>query len=833
MLKNYLTVAFRNLLRNRLYTAINIFGLAVGLASCILILLYVRHETSYDQWIPNADRIYQVYTRFDVPGRPPFEAGEAPGPAKAALTKDFNEIEAAARLLDARPIIKRGSDVFREQVVFADPNLFEVLDLPLVSGNKATALAEVSNVLLSETMARKFFGSASPVGEILPFTFTDLGLKRDYRVVGVFKDIPTNTHFKLDIIATLNEADWEKQPWQLISWTSMNSSLYVKMRPGVDVKAFEQSLPEFERRNVPDLSFGGREFKTADIMTFGLTNIQDVHLHGKRFGKNNSSIGRPMGDVKTITAFSVVAAMILLIACINFTNLATAKASQRAREVALRKVLGARRPQLVFQFLSESLLLSAIAFVLAIAFVYAALPTYNAILQRDLGLNFLAGDLLVPTMAVLIVFVGLGAGLYPALYLSGFRPARILKANKSAAAEGSGRLRTALVVVQFAISIGLVVCTTVIYTQTVFARNIDRGFDRTGLLIVRMPYGDEYRALRSTMTREVGKVPGVTGVTLTSNVPTDNGMNNNIFEIPGKPSPTPLLLEQRTVDYNFFTTYKIPLLAGRYFEEGRGGDDYTGTDDDKVARGGNIILNQAALSRLGIGSPQDAIGRQFNIGVGDAEEARQALVTVVGVVANVSYRSARDPMEETFYQRDESNMANLSVRTDPAAGPAVNAAIEKIWREVAADIPYRSEFLEARIDALYEQEEAEAKTFAAFSLLAIIIGALGLYGLALFSAERRTKEIGIRKVLGAKVQDVVRLLVLDFSKPVLIANIIAWPVAWFLMRDWLDGFEQRIDLNPMIFGAAGFLALLVAWLTVGSHAFRAAQENPIRALRYE
>ncbi len=830
MLKNYLTVAFRNLIKNRLYTAINIFGLAVGLASCILILLYVQHETSYDEWFPDAERIYQVHTRFDIPGRESFAAGQAPGPAMEAMQKDFSEIEAAARIVGQRSVVTRGADVFNETVAFADPTLFQVLDFPLVSGTKETALSDVSSVLISESAAKKYFGSASPLGQTLPIELP-VGLKRDYRVTGVFKELPTNTHFDFHILAALNPPDFEKWTWVLKSWTSVNASLYLKLKEGADASAISRALPEWEKRNIPSLTFGGQDISVADLMTIDIMKIGDVHLHGER-----SSVDRPRGNVRAIAAFTAVAGMILLIACINFTNLATARASQRAREVALRKVLGARRSQLVFQFLSESLLLSAIAFVLAVGLVYAALPLYNSVLSRDLGLNFAEAGILLPMMAGLILLVGVAAGLYPALFLSGFRPSRILKANKSAAAEGSGKLRTALVVVQFAISIGLLVCTTVIYTQTVFARNIDRGFDRTGILVVRALgalRGEEFKTIRDTIVAEAAKLPGVTAVTTSNDVPTDNGSSNNIFEIPGRPSTTPLLISRRTVDYNFFDAYKIPLLAGRVFEEGRGGDDYTGTDDEKVARGGNIILNQAALSKLGLSSPQEAIGKEFRIAVGDAENSRQSTVTVIGVVGNVAYRSARDPIEPTFYERDAENLFNLSLRTDPAVGAAVNAAMEKLWRERVSHIPYRSEFMATRIDAQYAGEEAEAKMFAAFSGLAIIIGSLGLYGLALFSAERRTKEIGIRKVLGAKVKDVVRLLVFDFSKPVLIANLIAWPAAWYLMRDWLNGFEQRIDLNPVIFGAAGFLALLVAWITVGGHAFRAAQENPIRALRYE
>ncbi len=828
MFKSYFTVAVRNLIENRLYTAINIFGLVVGLASCILILLYVRHEVSYDSWIPDADRIHLVQTRFQIPGREPIMAGGTPGPAMAALTKDFNEIESAVRLTRQSLVLARGADVFREDVILADPTFFDVFDLPLVNGNRETALADVSSVLLSEKAARKYFGDTPPLGQVLPMTFNS-GLRRDYRVAGVFKDFPTNSNFEFTVLVPINPSDFEKQPWVLESWTSVNGGLFLKLKQGADAAVISKELPEFERRNIPNQSIGGQDFATSDFIELGLLNLEDVHLHGWQ-----SSISKAPTDERIVTAFAVVAGMILLIAGINFTNLATARASQRAREVALRKALGARRAQLVFQFLGESVLLTAIAFILALGLVYMSLPLYNTILQRELGLGMLAGTELVALMITFIVAVGLVAGLYPALYLSRFLPARILKANKSAAAEGSGRLRMALVIVQFAISIGLLICTTVIYSQTIYARSIDVGFDRTNLLVVRAPFGDQHGTLRSSLASEAAKLPGVMAVTLSDNVPTDPGSNNNIFEIPGKPSPSPILIAQRTVDYNFFETYRVPLLAGRYFQNDRGGDDFTGSDEDKVARGGNIILNESALESLDLRTPEDAIGKTFYIAVGDGEDQSQSAVTVVGVVADVTYMSVRDFNEPTFYQRDEQRFGNITLKLSSASFSAtINAEMERLWRELAPTLPYRSEFMEVLIEEQYRAEEAAATMFGAFSVLAIVIGCLGLYGLALFSAERRTKEIGIRKVLGARVRDIVRLLVMEFSKPVLIANLIAWPVAWLFMRDWLDAFQQRIDLSPVIFVAAGLAALGIAWVTVGSHALRAARENPIRALRYE
>jgi len=824
MLKNYLTVALRSLLKSRLYSAINILGLAVGLASCILIVLYVRFETSFDSWLPHSERIYQLHVRFDVPGRAPMEGGIAPGPALAALQKDFSEIEAGARMLRMLPVIKRGADVFREPLMLADPAFLDIFKLEMVSGD--AVLRDPASVIISETTAHKYFGSGPALGQTLPVTFS-FG-PRDMRVAGVFKDLPDNTHLNINLLGVINEPDFEKMPWMFSSWTSTNTTIYIKLKPGADIAAMRAALPAFEVRNVPDITLDGNDLKVADFLTLSLMPLADLHLRSPP-----SDVGKPIGDAKTVATFSVVAGMILLIACINFTNLATARASQRAREVALRKVLGARRSQLITQFLTESLLTAAAAFAIAVALTYLVLPVYNNFLERDLSLSLIGSDGMMPVLLVVTAAIGLAAGLYPALYLSSFLPARILKANKSAAAEGSGRLRAALVVVQFAISIGLLICTAVVYGQTVYARNMDLGYDRSGLMVVRGLGGPLYENMRQALVKETAKLNGVTNVALSDDVPTDQNNNNNIFDIPGKPSPNPIIIMKKTVDYNFFSTYRIPLAAGRYFNESYGGDDFSGTDEEKKTRSANIILNESALSRLGFASAQDAISKPLRFTVGDINSAVMVPVTVVGVVEDVSYRSARDELSPMYFQYAREDFRTMTVRYDGVAGAEVQEAVGKLWHELAPTLPYRAEFIENLIAAQYQREEAEANMFAAFSLLAIVIGCLGLYGLAAFSAERRIKEIGIRKVLGAKVRDVIRLLVWDFSKPVLIANAIAWPLAWLLMRDWLDSFQYRIGLNPAFFAAAGFLAVIIAWATVAGHAARAGRANPIRALRYE
>jgi putative ABC transport system permease protein len=829
MFKNYVTVALRNIAKNRLYSAINILGLAVGIASCILITLFVRGELGYDSWLADSDRVYRVETRFDIPGRAPMIGGSAPGPVLAALQKDFSQIETGVRLSDTHAPVKRGADVFREAFIFADPTFFDVFKLPMAAG--IAALPDATAVVISEAMARKYFGSSPAVGQVIDATLSfgpDTGGPRSLHVVGVFKDLPDNTHLKIDFLARLNESDFEKAPWVTQQWTSANTMTYVKLRPGAHVEDIASGMKTFIDRNAPVVSFNGQDFKVSDFMKLTLLPLKDIHLHSKGFGQL-----KPPGDVRTVATFSVVALMILVIACINFTNLATARASQRAREVALRKVLGAKRPQLVVQFLSESVLTALIALAIAIGLVELALPSYNAVLGTHLALDVSGSAAVLAALFVLLCLVGIVAGLYPAQYLSGFLPSRILKANKSAAAEGSGRLRTALVVVQFAISIGLLICTAIVYGQTVYAKTLDMGYDRAGLMVVRLSSFKQTGDFLLTLKQRAAKVPGVVVATRSDDVPTDTDSNNNIVEIPGKPSPEPMTLGERAVDYDFFATYKVPLLAGRFLDDQHGADIYPEKQEDREAKGANIVINVRALKRLGLGSPQDAIGQQLFAASGDIRNPGRMTLTIVGVVGDFAFRSAHEEIEPMMFEWREKGFRNLTVRYDGVTAAAVRDGMGRLWHEMAPESPYRAEFLDQLVEQQYKAETAQSEMFAAFAVLAIIIACLGLYGSAAFTAERRIKEIGLRKVLGAKVREVVQLLVWDFSKPVMLANVIAWPAAWFLMRDWLNGFQYRIALNPGVFAAAGFAALLVAWATVAAHAARAARSNPIHALRYE
>jgi putative ABC transport system permease protein len=545
----------------------------------------------------------------------------------------------------------------------------------------------------------------------------------------------------------------------------------------------------------------------------------------------------PGNDERSIATFAIIAVLILAMAVVNFTNLATARASQRAREVALRKVLGATRRQLIVQFVAESILISAVAMVLALALVELLVKPFAAFLDADLMLDYFGRDgILLPAVA-LTLLVGIVSGLYPAFFLSRFQPAQVLKANRSAAeTPGSGRLRTALVIAQFAVSIGLIICTAVIYGQTVFARAVDPGYKRDHILQVEDLNRYQLLDKAQTIVEQMKRVPGVQAVGLTDiGVATDNNNNAGII-VPG--SNRQATIGQYGVDEGLLDAMGLKLIAGRWFDRSRPMDDTTFdfpiTKDQESAyarRGVNVVLNQYAVRKLGFKSPQEAIGKVvhselFEPGTGMAD------INIIGVVGDSRFRSVRTPIDPIMFSDQHKGPGYMIIRYrgDPAT---VEGAVERQWNQMIKDVPFQAKFSEDIMRELYKAEDSRAKIFAAFSLLAVIIGCLGLFGLAAFTAERRTKEIGIRKVLGARTRDIIRLLVWQFSRPVIIANVIAWPIAWWMMRDWLNSFDQRISLTPVPFVIAAAIALGIAIATVVGHAVKVARANPIHALRYE
>jgi putative ABC transport system permease protein len=820
MWRSYLTVGLRSLMRSKAYTAINVFGLAIGMASCIIILIFVRHELSYDRALPNADRTYQLQTERVATEEPPSFLQTSFYPAAALLERDFPQIERTAGTFNTRPVVLIGRQSVYVDMLLADPDLFEVLELEFARGDRRSALRDPDSLVLTETEARRFFGEGDPIGRVLPIVRQ--GETVNLRVTGVLRDLPENSHLALTMVGRLHPGAFPTDPEALGAWNRIPGYVYVRLRPGADPAEINAALPAWERRVIPRSSTGSGEMSRADRWALRLANVRDVHLGP--FQENAMTRG---GDMRTIITFSIVALLILAVACVNFANLTTARASERTREVALRKVLGARRGQLIGQFIGEAVLLAGMATIVALAAVELILPSVSSLVDARLTLSYFGEDGVLLPIVLLTLIVGAVGGSYPAFYLSGFRPSVILRAGRFGEAGGPGRLRTILVVGQFAVSIGLMICTAVVYAQTLHARNADAGYRRDGLLVVGNLSRAQVQPIAETLVREVARLDGIRAVGRSEIAPAEEGRGTTHVELPGRADP--VAVGAYVVDQGFFQAMEIQTVAGRGFSASRALDDATVADDQEwetlAGRGINVVVSEAGARQLGFSVPAAAVGQTLRI---DSVPA-----TIVGVVRDVQYRSARDEMEPILYIMSRTDHESLIVRYEGVSPQAVLEQVRGVWQRLAPDVPFEGSFAEDLVAELYRDEEGRGRLFALFAGLAVVIGCLGLYALAAFAAERRTKEIGLRKVLGARTADIVRLLVWQFLRPVVIANLVAWPVAWWAMRDWLNTFDSRIDLGPAPFVLAGLIALAIALGTIAGHAIKVARANPIHALRYE
>ena len=832
MWKNYLVVGIRALAKNKTYAFINILGLAIGMAACLMILLFVRYEMSYDKWMPGAENAYQFQTWFRDDDTGEINKGQMAAYASGeAVRKDFEQIEAKVYALSTEPVfLKDGQASTIDDFIYVDNDFLKVIPLPMVHGSP-DALSQVNTAVITQSEAIKRYGTDNVVGRTM--SLISRGVTRDLRITGVLKDIPKNSHLRISAIGRLDfNSFFADTPDFLTCWGCHSGWVWLRLKPGSDPATIQSALPAWEKRNIPDENAGEARFNAGDNQDWHLINVRDVHL-----GEAQDATMSPGNDRTTIVTFAVIALLILGMAVVNFTNLATARASQRAREVALRKVLGATRKQLIVQFIGESILIAILAMLIALTLVELLVPPFSAFLEADLDVTYFGeGGIALPVL-LLVLVVGILGGLYPAFFLSRFQPASVLKANKSSAeTAGTGRLRGVLVVAQFAVSIGLIICTAIIYGQTVYARTVDPGFNRSQILQVDELNRYQLLDKGDAIAERTKRVPGVEAVGRTTiGVATDNQNGTGIL-VPGNPEPISIGTYQ--VDTGFMDAMGLRLAAGRWFDENRPLDDMTlpyppepASQRALAQRGGNIVLNELAAKRLGFNNPADVVGKTFRAAIVD-NEIGLVPVTVVGVVKDSRFRSVKEPVEPIMFSNTRSGHTHMMVRFrgDPKA---VFAGVEQMWKGITTEVPFDAKFSDDIMLELYEAEDARAKTFAAFALLAVIVACLGLFGLAAFTAERRTKEIGIRKVMGARSRDIVRLLAWQFSKPVIIANLIAWPVAWWVMRDWLNTFDARMPLGPTPFVVAGGLALAIALGTIASHALKVARANPIQALRYE
>ncbi len=830
MWRNYATVGWKAMQRDPLFTIINLFGLAVGLAGCLLIVLFIRFELSFDSWLPGAENIYQVQRRATSGTDAGQASGHAAFVAASVMPQQFPEVEAATGLQQVSGIVRKAGEPFDLQDFYAtDANVLDVLRLPLVAGDPRTALADVDTVILTESTARRLFGRTDVVGQ----SVARVGSAGDrlLRVTGVLRDLPPNTHLRINALYRPNLAARRTGNEVFTEWNWVSAWVYVRLRPGADPGAIEQRMQPTLRRLVPT---NLRDNSASDGLGFTqkLVNVRAINTAAL-----DSGTMRPGTSAKTLVTFGIVAAFLLLVACVNFTNLATARASRRAREVGLRKTLGATRAQLILQFLLEAFALVGVAGLLALALAELALPWLNTLIDGQIAIHYLGADgILVPLVAALLVAVLLG-GIYPAFFLSRYRPAVVLKPGGGLEATGAARLRLALVVVQFAVSIALIICTAVIYSQTLFARSADPGYRVLGLLFVPYPELIGERAQVEGFMHRLETIPGVTSVARAGITPNPDITATTNFRAPG--ASESVILEIVPVDGNMFATLDMRLLAGRTVTHEREADvgaPMNNADPERTRlvreRGLNVVVDESAARLLGFADPQAAVGRQ--IGREDSESgAGSAPYTIVGVVNDARFESARfEAFPKIYYVAPTGHLA-LAVRFAPERAPEVMAAVRSLWKSAVRTDPFTGFFADARIADMYVGEGRRAQMFAVFATFAVLISCLGLFGLAAFTAEQRTKEIGIRKVLGARVPDIVRLLVWQFTRPVLLANLIAWPVAWWAMRNWLNEYQSRIALEPTPFLLASALAFVIAVGTIAGHSIRVARANPIHALRYE
>lgn len=808
MLKNFIKTALRNLFKYKGYSMINIAGLAIGMATCILILMFVVDELSYDRYHEHADRIYRVSMDARFGGRD-FNVAVCAAPMAKTIVNDYPEVVTATRFRERGSFIfKYGDNSFKEErVVYADPEIFDVFTLPLIKGDQERALRDPNTVIISRKTAEKYFRDEEPVGKVLKVNNRD-----DFLVTAVFEEIPSNSHFHYDIMIAMEGLRESKGQ----IWMSQNFQTYILLREGTDPEAFEAKIQEMiEKYMGPQIEkFMGKSMeqlaKEGDMWAkYYLQPLRSIHLHSDIIAELE-----PNSDVKYVYIFSAIALFILIIASINFMNLSTARAAGRAKEVGIRKVLGSVRSQLVRQFMTESFLLSMISMALALFLVWLALPAFNHLSGKSLAFSVLTTGSMLGALLLITLLTGFFAGSYPAFFISAFQPVNVLK-GKLKTGIRTGPLRSGLVIFQFAASVILIVGTIVVYNQLHFIQNKKLGFDKEQVIILNNTYllGSQIEAFKDALLSQTQ----VINATVSSYLPTPSNRNNSAVIPEGnRGSNLTTSIQNWIVDYDYIDTLGMNIAQGRDFSR-----EFS-TDDAEAA-----IINQAAAKQFNWDKP---VGKTLGRVV--SQKGDMKIYTVVGVVENFHFESLRETIGPLvmFLGKENSRIA-FRIKTDDVSGTV--ALMRSKWKEFLPDQPFEYTFLDQRFYQMYESEQRIGRLFGVFAGFAIFIGCLGLFGLAAFTAEQRTKEIGIRKVLGASSPTIIRLLLREFVLLVGAANLIAWPISYFVMRRWLMEFSYRITPDVWIFALSGIVTLLIALLTVSFQAIKAALADPIKSLRYE
>ncbi len=798
MFKNYIKIAFRNIIKNKVYSFINITGLAIGIAGSLLILVYVAGQLSYESMHENRDRIVRVSVQFGKDDASMTLAGAMPalGPAAAANIPD---VKSAVRFrADQDAKIKIGDKIFTEHnFFFADSNVFNVFTFPLIEGNKETALNNPTSIVISKSTAEKYFGDVDAVGKTLTYNG-----KYNFIVSGVMMDVPENTMLKCDLIAPISRA-FQIQKAEL-PWNSFGDTYtYLYLNKNMSLDDLSSKLHGLLQKNTNEAF--------ASMIKFKVLPLKNIYFESNMMGE----LG-PTGDITTVYLLSSIAFLVLLIACLNFINLSTARSIKRAKEVGLRKVLGADRRRLIAQFYGESLIVTLAAIIISVLIFELT----NPMLNNYLGVKFSGSSFNSPyfflILTGLLIFVSTFAGIYPAVFLSRFKPVDSLKSGKTPGSSSS-LLRKILVVSQFAITIFLIIGTAAIYKQINFMRNSDLGFNKKDVVVLKYPVSKDGMKDKYTVLKDAFKsIPGITDVSGSYTLPGINSKETESVRLKGKPAKDFAMFQAVGVDYNFIPTLGLKLTKGRNFEE-----KYSTDKSDA------IIMNQAAVKYLGLENP---IGTEVMLPAGNGKERA---AKIIGVIKDFHVTSFRKNIEPMFLYINPNYYYNIALKIDPKYKDTIISSLKQEWNKVLPGVQFDYSFLSQTYNSLYESDEKTGNLFSIFSFLSILIACMGLFGLVSYSIEVRTKEIGIRKVLGADVKSISTLMSKDFIKWTLIANIFAWPLAYLAVSKWLDGFAYKTSIGFSIFIAAAVIVLLIALITVSIQAIRAASANPVKAIRYE
>ena len=787
MFKNYILVTVRNLKKNSTYSFLNIIGLAVGMTAFILIALYVQYELSFDKYHENADRIYRVIRE----GR-----AFTPAPLGPALKEKIPEVDSVARILrNSNTLISHEQKHFlEEEFYWADPETFDIFSIPFIGGDPETALNDPSAIVLSQRTAKKYFGDADPMGKIMT-----VSERYEFKVSGVFDDMPANSHFVMDAVVPY-ETYFRITTNDITNWRSNFSYTYFLLRKGADPGVMENKIsPVIE---IPLLKAAG--IKEPYPKYFFIQPLTEIHLHShlmQEIGPNN--------DIKYIILFSSIAFLILFIACINYMNLATARSLRRGKEVGMRKVVGAQKGQLIVQFLGESVAMAVLAMIFSTMMVLMALPAFNNLVERQLSLNPIHNPQLSLGLVFITLFVGLFAGSYPAMRMSGFRAISVLSGAFTRSPKGSS-LRNVLVLFQFSITIILIICTIAVREQLKFIKNVDMGYTKEQIITLPVRLGSVRRNIQSIKT-ELMRYSDIIAVSTSDRLP------NNIDTFTsrdwtGRNPDEPIPIFYNTAGYDFIDLFGIQIVQGRNFSRDFPSDET-----------GAFLVNETAVKVAEWESP---IGRKFTHWSGQTGK-------IVGVIKDFHIHSLHSPIEPLYVFLNARDFSNIAIKIRSANIPATIDYVEGVVKKFSPSYPFSYSFFDEVFERAYFTEQRMGRVFGTFAILAIFIACLGLFGLTAFAAEQRTKEIGIRKVLGASDSKIFLLLSKEFVRWVLLANLIAWPISYFAMNKWLQNFAYRIHIGIVDFLLSGGTALLIAYLTVSYQSIKSARANPVDSLRYE